>query len=461
MSTSPATAIEPRYDLLVDPRTGLIRHVHEVPADPRLPRGIRSLSARAADLNQVIDWPADPVAGANGLDPEGCYRAAVGEFVERYCGNYVPERLRLATWNDWRDRGVAAIDPEELALYSPTQYRSAGFPFVPFTRDLPVRWTRGTSLVSGASVQVPASLVWVNYFSGPRADEPPTNFQMFSGLAAGAGPDMANLAGLRELLERDATMMWWLADYPAVRVEVPEDTAAGRLLADTGDGITWHVVAIPSDFEVPVAGVLLVDDVKGIAGMGFGCRATLEDAVIKGIGEAVQLHRLAEGILDSDGLAWRALAKGVIHDRSLKPYRADRRYLDSYASDFHDVTDLIHHSQIYLDRGLWGELDRIIEPGGTVRLSDWPTLPREDLATYVDVVASKGFEAVSVDVTTDDIRTTGLAATRVVVPGLLPNGPTGFPFLGGDRLYRVPPARGWTNTPPSESTLNLAPLPHS
>ena len=52
------------------------------------------------------------------------------------------------------------IEPRAFALFSDGQYRRPGFPYVPFADDTPVRWASAVDLATGATVHVPASLVW-------------------------------------------------------------------------------------------------------------------------------------------------------------------------------------------------------------------------------------------------------------------------------------------------------------
>ncbi|WP_410566703.1 YcaO-like family protein [Amycolatopsis sp. cmx-4-61] len=59
---------------------------------------------------------------------------AVGESIERHCGNVIDHSVLTYARNDeLRDRGYAAVDPDERALFSPTQHEHPGFPFLPFT----------------------------------------------------------------------------------------------------------------------------------------------------------------------------------------------------------------------------------------------------------------------------------------------------------------------------------------
>ena len=64
-----------------------------------------------------------------------------------------------------------------------------------------------------------------------------------------------------------------------------------------------------------------------------------------------------------------------------------------------------------------------------------------------------GIPVYSVDLTTADVRATGLRVTRLVAPGLYGETPAAFPLLGGARLQRV--RRSAPDRPP-----RLLPLPH-
>jgi ribosomal protein S12 methylthiotransferase accessory factor len=80
---------------------------------------------------------------------------------------------------------------------------------------------------------------------------------------------------------------------------------------------------------------------------------------------------------------------------------------------------------------------------------------------YVEMLAAKGLRALTVDLTTSDIRATGLRVARVLVPGFYSNAPAAFPLLGGNRLRREPVTLGWVPGPLTDDDLVRAPLPFS
>ncbi|MFE0427085.1 YcaO-like family protein [Streptomyces sp. NPDC058953] len=104
-----------------------------------------SYSARLSARPEFAPRVVDAVTGGAALgDHEQARAAALGEAVERYCGNAVPDTLRGASYRRLRRAGVPAVDPREFALYAPSQYAHRGFPFVPFTSGLEIAWVPGT-----------------------------------------------------------------------------------------------------------------------------------------------------------------------------------------------------------------------------------------------------------------------------------------------------------------------------
>ena len=104
---------------------------------------------------------------------------------------------------------------------------------------------------------------------------------------------------------------------------------------------------------------------------------------------------------------------------------------------------------------------RILAPPRTVPLESLPSLPGDTRAGILELLRRRGLRAISVDVTTPDVALSGMRVVRVIVPGLYPNAPAAFPFLGGRRLYDEPAAMGWLAHPLQAAQLVRAPLPHS
>ncbi|MGQ0772810.1 MAG: YcaO-like family protein [Pseudonocardiales bacterium] len=459
---------------LIDTRTGIVRGTTRLAPEPWWPADLDIVVTDLADMLRLLPWPADRVSTGTAFgDPEQARRAAIGEAVERYCGNFVPAGLPRACFAALAAEGRRAIDPGTLALHSTAQYATSGFPFIPFTTETEVLWVPGYSLADRVPIAVPASAVYVNYLLAPRDGEPRTHFSMLAGLAAGPDLTAAETAGLEEVIERDATVIWWANRLPARPVDVT-DPALDRLLipapelgpgwargAATRADIRYRVVALPTVFDVSVIGVLLDDPALGITALGVAARPAPEPAVAKALAEAVTLRRYALGLLDPDGEIWQAAAAGLIDGSVFQPWRADRRYARSYRADFHDVVDLGCHGQLWLDPDLRTHLTPIVAGQDTVRLEELPRIAGDPLVGYLGRLSAHDIDAHAVDVTTPDVACAGLAVVRVVAPGTYGNQPAAYPFLGGDRLYTDPVRLGLRAEPLAEADLNLVPLPHT
>lgn len=195
-----------RPHTLVDARTGIIRRLEPRPIHKHLPQALKLIASVLADTSRFGPWPSDPSGtGCAFWDADAATGAAIGEAVERYCGNLVPPDLIMASYEELTAADHTAVDPDTLALYSPVQLAQPGFPFVPFTRSLRVRWAQGRDLLTHRPVWVPASLIWVTWFEArPTSDEPRTNATIYAGIATGQSREAAEWSALCELIERDA-----------------------------------------------------------------------------------------------------------------------------------------------------------------------------------------------------------------------------------------------------------------
>jgi ribosomal protein S12 methylthiotransferase accessory factor len=444
------------YPLLCDERTGIVRRLVARPVPPWFPPSFRLIHAWLCDTTRFGVWPADATgAGYAFADPRRTLAAALGEAAERYCGNLVPAGMITASYQDLAAVGVEALDPDDVALYSPAQYATPGFPLVPMSRDLEQQWAAGRDLRTGTSVLVPATLVWVSWNAPAAAHSAPrTNPVIQAGLAAGPDRASAEWGALLEVVERDAMTMSWYGGR-GLREAVPP-----RWLRDFCQGprgaLRVRFLAFDDEFGVPVVGALVTDEHTGYLTLGMGVHPDPVDAAVKAYGEALQLQLFVADYDDPDGPYAQVAASPT---SPLRPWRADRAYRRSYRDDLSDVVDYGCHLQLYLDPTMREQFRRILPETivGTIDLTDLGSAPvrapDSTAADLVDRLAASGHRTVAVDVTTTDVRRTGLHVTRVVVPGLYSNTAVGLPFLGGRRL---PAAR----TVPRIASPPSIPLPH-
>ncbi|WP_250445186.1 YcaO-like family protein [Actinotalea sp. C106] len=453
-------------DDLVDPRTGVLLDLAPSPPRADMPSGWTTWGATTGRTTAFAPWRADSYGfGASLGDQAAARGAALGEAIERYCGNAVPERLAV-TARSHRDLGGAALDPMRLALYSVTQYRSPGFPFVPFTRDLPVSWVEALDLHTSAETLVPASLAYLDYFHGPRADEPATHSPAYSGIATGTSRPAALRSALEELLERDATGIWWASGAPTHAWD-DGGRVTGRLgRPGVGGTVRLRLLEVPRELPTPVVAALVEDETAGVVGFGSACRADHPTAAAKALVEALGGLRLGRDLDDPSSDVWAAVRSGRVESHVYLPHRSDRQYVDdawspAAAHPWSSLTDLPPVAQVYLDPRMQASPLQRLRPSAALPLPARQDT-RDDSAVVAALLAdlgAAGVGAYAVDLTTPDVAACGLHVVRVITPELVGNGPPAFPLHGGRRLYEVPFRLGWVERPLTEADLVTTPLP--
>jgi ribosomal protein S12 methylthiotransferase accessory factor len=387
---------------VVNARTGIVVRLRDVTFRTAMPSSIRYVESQTADMARLRSWASNIYnAGSSWRDYEQARAGAVGEAVERYCGNVVDHsRLVFGSFNELTRRGARVLDPHEFVLFSEEQYSDPRFPFVPFERSTRAQWIVGRSLADDAEVLVPAALTFVNWNTGRSLFSPRTNPAYYPGIAAATTPEAALANALEEVVERDAAMVWWWSGH---RLPVAGDAAGAleRLMPAVWSReheVHAHVTPLTNAVGLPAVAVAVEAQLLGLLTVGFAARRTAEEATEKALLEALGLLETALDMQDPQGGFWRTYQPGQSNG-AVRPVRDDRLYLDSYRADFRDVTDLCCQLQIQLDprshnivQGRFGDL----EPTVMARM---PRLARRDHREYVDVVMAAGFEPVAVDLT--------------------------------------------------------------
>jgi len=392
--------------------------------------------AHVADTTRFCPWPSDlSTAGCTWWDAPTARNAALGEAVERYCGNLVPSSLSFARHSDWCAAGVAAVAPAAVPLFSSAQYAERGFPFTPFTDDLAIHWTEARDMRSNEPCLVPASLVYVTYprAEGPTRDASLTNPVIAAGIATGATCEEAECVALEELIERDAVTVAWLAGEQLERVVIPDQMAA--LFAGPAASLDTTIIYFPNPYQLPVLGALVYDRKTALVTLGTACRPHPLDAMLKAYAEAAQLQMLAYALDDPNSPLLQAVQR--IPNSPLKPWRADRCYSQSYRSDWRDVTDLLCQLQLYLDPSMKVHLDEYLRNATLRTFDQLPKGRSRERTDYLECLRAVPTPLFAVDVTTADVAACGLWVVRVVAPGLCTNTPAAFPLLGNQRIQSL------------------------
>ncbi|MBR7672776.1 TOMM precursor leader peptide-binding protein [Streptomyces daliensis] len=420
----------------VDPLTGLVLELRV--DETEAPGG--TTYARTAGRT-ATKWfspvSAEARGGAVKGDPVLARVCAVGETMERYAaGVYDPARLVRATFASLGDE---AIDPRTLPLGSDKEY-AAHTRYGPFVPDTEIDWVPGRSLTTGRTRYVPACAVYLPYRfpRGHKAWFDPIS----TGLAAGSGYHHAVLAGLLEVLERDATVVFWenRLVLPTLDLEGLEEGPERRIVQRLrSEGVQLTCKDLTTDLGVPVVGVRLVEGTRERPVVVHSARADLDP-------RAALLGALEEACLGRAGTrTWCAqLDAGA---RIPGP--------DDLLDSLRDFSLYYWAPERFRHLAFWE--DGPLRPVAEARPSEGF---RADIDEAVRRLDARGYEPVSVDITPIDVAECGVSVVRTLVPGLCPiTLRSDFHRRGGPRVRQAPLDMGVRERALTEDELNPLPLP--
>ena len=419
------TQLLERYGHLLDPVTGLVKEIR------RDPRGPEFLNSFQAGLNPVTN-PGGIAAvraclrstsGGKGTTALQARAGALAEALERHSG-YLQgdEPVIRGSYRELVDR---AVHPDTVQLYDPRQFASGTSRCDAFDDEARIDWTPVWSLTEGRQKLLPTALL---YYQVPQRAGQVFCVAGSNGNAAGGSPEDAVVQGFLELVERDATALWWYNRTRAAAVDLAafadEWNSEMRRVHRSLNRELW-ALDLTSDFGIPVFAALSrrTDKPAEDIMLGFGAHFDPRLALRRALTELNQLlpnvvearaDGTGYGITDPDALDWMrgATLAEQIH---LRPDPARPA-----------TTPQTH---CYIPRA---DL-------------------RADIAAAEALVRERGMELLLLDQTRPDVE---MPVFKVVVPGLRPLCPR---FAPG-RLFDVPVQLGLLPEPRRYQDLNPIPL---
>ncbi len=202
-------------------------------------------------MRQIVGLPSldlglgsSVIAGGKGFELSTSLLSDLGESIERIAGvfAFLKEELEIyaGSYNSLQKIGQNAIAPEALPLFADEQYASPDFFFQPFTRDSEFNWVKGRRLISQEDIWIPLQLVLFFYIQS--VEESRIGYSSSPGMASHIDEALAIIAGVTELVERDALMLSWYANIPLRRVEVDK-----QLSSKKANSILAHVRSLYGD----------------------------------------------------------------------------------------------------------------------------------------------------------------------------------------------------------------------
>jgi ribosomal protein S12 methylthiotransferase accessory factor len=417
-----------RWGALVDPLTGIVASLD------RLDGGVPGIHVYAAGSN-----PAHPEAswsqlraslrrssGGKGMTDDQARASALGEAVERYSGWFNGDEPRIRA--SLRRLGEQAIHPNRCMLFSERQYRDRealqGGPWGldrvprPFEVDAEEEWTPVWSFSRREVRYLPTGML---YFRYPTPGDPTTAADS-NGNAAGTTLEEAILQGFLELVERDATAIWWYHRIrrPAVDLAtlVPEWTSLQSEYARLEREV-W-ALDLTHDLGIPVVAAVSrrVGTQSESLVLGLGAHLDPRIAASRAVGE---MHQMLVTV-DEDG--------------------GESRAREGFGRWLREAT-LVSHP--YLGPCPAVPPSRLAGPG------DVPVDLADAVRWCQQRVEQLGLEFLVLDLTRPDVE---IPVAKVVVPGLRHFRARYAP----GRLYEVPVQLGWQDSPMAEASLNPTPF---
>lgn len=206
--------------------------------------------------------------GASYNNEEGALMAALAESLERQTwrqDDYFAKPLR-ASEAEMQSKRVPHTSLTSFASY--TQEQRNAQKHLQFDERTKFLWVKGTSLVTGKAMYVPAQTVSSAHgFNGGSMPEPLIRVRTTNGLATWPTKTGAQLAGALELVERDAYMVMWLNQLILPRIDIsslfPHNPSLEKFVRDL-ERYRFRIHCIPMLTDAPAHVICtVIEDISG------------------------------------------------------------------------------------------------------------------------------------------------------------------------------------------------------
>ncbi|WP_302081262.1 YcaO-like family protein [Salinibaculum rarum] len=370
-----------RAERAVDDQLGIVQEVGEAESFP-----VPYYLAHSCDTAGFSAVSAARDAAGVDAGWDAAFMKALGEGLERYCaGVYQFDEFKSAPPN-----GIQGAVP-------PAQFVCQTDP----DPTVEISWVVGEDLATGESVPLPAE--FVHYPPPSKRYRPPVT----TGLGLGNSGTEALLAGLYEVVERDATMLSWYSTFDPLALDIDDDGYETLQRRADSEGLDVSTLLVTQDVDVPVVVAAVHRGEWPSFAAGSGADLDVTAAARSALAEALQNWMELRGMGPEDA----AGASGEIG-----------RYADfpTEVEEYVDADDEV--------------------PAASVGPEDVPD-GADELDAVVERLTSADLDAYGVRTTTRDVAHLGFEAVRVLVPQAQPL------FFGesyfGERAESVPEDMGF------------------
>jgi bacteriocin biosynthesis cyclodehydratase domain-containing protein len=423
------------YGPQVSPVTGVVRELRRYETGVEFVKGYyagHNFARRVDRLSQLRRGLRSMAAGKGTTDTQA-RASAICEAIERYSGLFGGDEPRRTA--SLADLGADAVAPNDIQLYSASQHANrvawnnaqrSSFQLVcdPLPPDEDIEWTPVWSLTEERTRYVATSQL---FFCYPTRPGKLWAWACSNGNAAGASLEDAILQGFLELVERDSVALWWYnrVQRPAYDLASFKEPWFDEFVeVYRGLNREVRVLDITADLGIPAAAAISwrTDKPAQDILIGLGAHFDAKLAVQRALAEQNQFLPAVFGV-KADGTGYT--------------------FPDAVQQEWWRTARIADHP--YLSPA----------PLPPTRAGDHTDLSsvdlRDDVLTARRLVEERGMEFLVLDQTRADI---GLPVVKVIVPGLRHF----WARFGPGRLYDVPVALGWRDTPTAEADLNPIPM---
>ncbi len=387
-----------------------------------------------------LNYPDEPFAHTSEISPHGygidffsvekAVWSALGENVERWLWFNADLMQKtetvMGTFKELKDK---ALDPFSFSGFTSEQRKNHREKLF-FDENTSFTWIATHSLTEKKmEVYCPLQLISAKHLK--ELEEPKIRWSVTTGLATGPTLDDAILAGILEIIERDAFMINYLnklspPQYNLEQVRTLDENIDSILKQCERYNLKPYILQLVTDFPVTVALTILYDPSGKGPSITVGARASFntKKAIIDSITEAFIVRFYAK--------------KEKRKDVSVKNMgRVERISYWAHKANLQDITFMIEGEVIPTS---------FENKSGTVK---------EQLQTLTTVLKEKKYNAVYIELTTKSTRNLPIHSVMTIIPQLQPlHLYESIPCIGGKRLKSVPEKMGF------ESAKSLNTIPH-
>lgn len=371
---------------------------------------------------------------ASEFDVEKTISKTVGELLERYFGTlFKRDSFLKGSIKDMRASGRKFLDPQTLCQFE--EWQKERFPMLAYSADSSFSWIPAEELTSATKRYMPAQLAYWLYQKDENF-EPTLNPLTTNGGAGHFTRTEAIIGGIREGIERDAFLIYWLNTLSPKVIDIEswnDDDVQQKLRYLKRFGVSVYFLNITTDIPIPVSACLLIQNEGGESRMGLGAStgSNAKDSFLKSCSEAISTlshMETSEPIEPIDFTSYQPFVDKNI-DRTLR-------------------------IRLWKGAAMYERI-RFFISGTSQSVASFEesfkkfSSPQEELEFLVEIFRrrGKGYEVYVHEIKNSILKKIGFHVVKVVIPSLVPMYLNEhLATLAATRLQEVPQKIGYTTT---------------